>query len=231
MPRIGLQLPRKLTYDKWLSIGHQLASISSSAAWCLGDWLIYGETAFSGRYREAIERTSLEYQTLRNYAWVARHFSVSRRRDTLSFAHHAEVVALSEPEQDFWLRKAAEFHWSVKQLRRELRSSLRERSEGDGRYLTPDSSDRVVRLQIHVSAEQLETCKAAADDAGLSVEEWAVLALNWAVRRIFVSSQQPSPGSDDHPPGQQRALSLSIGMLRRAGTDHRTGSANWTGLG
>jgi hypothetical protein len=204
MPGIGLQLPRKLTYDKWLNIGHHLASISSSAAWCLGDWLIYGETSFSGRYREAIERTSLEYQTLRNYAWVARHFSVSRRRDTLSFAHHAEVVALSEPEQDFWLRKAAEFHWSVRQLRRELRTSLRERSEGDGCYLTPDSStpdssEPVVRLRIDVSAEQLETCKAAADAAGLSVEEWAAVALKWAALHMFVPDPEPSAGSDGHP--------------------------------
>jgi hypothetical protein len=41
-----------------------------------------------------------------NYAWVARRFAMSRRRDTLSFGHHAEVAALPEPEQDFWLREA-----------------------------------------------------------------------------------------------------------------------------
>ncbi len=32
-------------------------------------------------------------------AWVARRFPVSRRRDTVSFQHHAEVAALPEPEQ------------------------------------------------------------------------------------------------------------------------------------
>ena len=43
----------------------------------------------------------LDYQTLRNYAWVARRFAMSRRRDTLSFGHHAEVPALPEPEQGY----------------------------------------------------------------------------------------------------------------------------------
>ena len=71
------------------------------AAWCLGDWLVFGEQAYAGRYRQAIERTSLDYQTLGNYAWVAKRFSLSRRRDELSFGHHSEVAALPEPEQDF----------------------------------------------------------------------------------------------------------------------------------
>jgi hypothetical protein len=64
-------------------------------------WLIHGENAYSGRYRDAIEQTSLDYQTLRNYAWVARSLPLSRRRDTLSFAHHAEVARPPECEQDF----------------------------------------------------------------------------------------------------------------------------------
>lgn len=102
----------------------------SSSAWCLGDWLAYGQAAFSGRYRDALGQTSLDYQTLRNYAWVARRFPVSRRRDTLSFGHHAETAALPGPEQDFWLRKAAGQRWSRNQLRQEIRASLRERHTG-----------------------------------------------------------------------------------------------------
>jgi hypothetical protein len=80
-------------------IGTQLSAAVSSSAWCLGDWLVYGQAAFSGRYRDALEQTSLDYQTLRSYAWVARRFPVSRRRDNLSFGHHAETAALPRPEQ------------------------------------------------------------------------------------------------------------------------------------
>lgn len=132
MPRVGMRFPRQLPYDKWLGIGLQLAAVSTSSAWCLGDWLIHGEDAYSGRYRDAIEHTALDYQTLRNYAWVARRFSLSRRRDTLSFAHHAEVAGLPEHEQDFWLRKAEELSWSRNRMRQEVRGSLAERATADG---------------------------------------------------------------------------------------------------
>ena len=88
---------------------------------------------YEGRYREAVERTGLDYQTLRNYARIARRFEVSRRRETLSFGHHAELASLSEPEQDFWLRKAEQFSWSTSRLRREVRASLRERNDDQDR--------------------------------------------------------------------------------------------------
>jgi hypothetical protein len=187
MPRNGLHLQPRISYEKWLAIGRQLSRIHTSAAWCLGDWLVYGEAAYNGRYREAIEQTSLDYQTLRNYAWVVKRFPLARRRDTLSFGHHAEVAALPEPEQDYWLNKAEEFSWSVKQLRREVRASLKERSDGTDER-TADAADGgyqrlyKVRLEIGLSPGQLETCQAAADRARLSLEAWMSLALEHAVR-------------------------------------------------
>jgi hypothetical protein len=186
-PKKGLQLPRRLPFEKWLSIGSQLADICTSSAWCLGDWLVYGEEAYAGRYRDAIEQTSLDYQTLRNYAWVVKRFSLSRRRDTLSFGHHAEVAALPEPEQDFWLRKAEEFGWSVKRLRREVRTSLTERSVSEDRPHedAPDRSEQewsMARLEIHIAPEQIELYQAAAEIAGLSMDAWAASALDQAAR-------------------------------------------------
>jgi len=181
----GLQLPRQLSFERWLGIGGQLSEVCTSAAWCLGDWLVFGERAYAGRYRQAIEQTSLDYQTLRNYAWVVRRFGMSRRRDTLSFGHHAEVAALPEPEQDFWLRKAEEHRWPVKQLRRQVRASLAERAAGqeDPSGPSPRRDDcGVVSLQIRLSPSQLETCRAAADKANLSIEAWTVLALEHAAR-------------------------------------------------
>jgi hypothetical protein len=195
-PRNGLDLPRRLPFDKWLNIGKQLSAISTSSAWCLGDWLAYGIEAFSGRYRSAVEQTSLDYQTLRNYVWVAKRFSLSRRRAALSFGHHAEVAALAEPEQDFWLRKAEELGWSVKQLRQEVRASLREREAGGDVCLDdvclddvpgedPDDDHRepgLVKLNICICPDQFETCQTAAAKAGLDIEEWVVRALTKAAR-------------------------------------------------
>jgi hypothetical protein len=197
VPRRGLQIPRPLSFERWLSVGRQLSDIYSSSAWYLGDWLVYGEVTYSGRYRYAIEQTCLDYQTLRNYAWVAKQFSLSRRRDSLSFSHHAEVAALAEPEQDFWLRKADEFVWPVKRLRQEVRTSLAERTSGkesSPRAATTsrnqsDPQDQghlpALSVQIRLTQQQLEACQAVADMMGLTMEEWAVLALDEATRRCL----------------------------------------------
>ena len=49
----GLQLPRRLPFERWLNIGWQLSAVCTSATWCLGDWLVFGEQAYAGRYRQA----------------------------------------------------------------------------------------------------------------------------------------------------------------------------------
>src|ERR1044071_7850206 len=140
-PRIGLEFTWRLTFDAWADIGRQLAAMLASSAWCLGDWLIYGQRVSKDRYRAAVEQTGLDYQTLRNYAWVARRFELPRRHGALAFGHHAEVAALPEPEQDFWLRKAEQFGWSTSQLRREVRASLRERGERADAIEPPDPAE------------------------------------------------------------------------------------------
>lgn len=120
----GLLFTAKQSFRTWEELGTELFSFADSSTWWIADWLVYGESVFQDRYEEAIKRTSLSYQTLRNYSWVARAFPLSRRRQGLSFSHHLEVVALEEPEQDYWLRKAEELGWSRNKLRREVRSSL-----------------------------------------------------------------------------------------------------------
>jgi hypothetical protein len=191
VPGAGLLLPRRLTFEAWLGIGRQLSAVVNASAWCLGDWLAYGQDVFTGRYRDAVERTCLDYQTLRNYAWVARRFALSRRRDALSFAHHAEVAALPEPEQDFWLRTAEQHGWSRNQLRCEVRASLRERgagqhSAGPGHSTGPDGAacpgpDEPVLL-LKVTPGQLGRYQRAASSQGLPVDAWAVQALDRATR-------------------------------------------------
>jgi|SRR5580658_709017 hypothetical protein len=205
LPRAGLNLPGSLSFENWLRIGEILSIVRTSSAWCLGDWLIYGEIAYTGRYRDAIKQTSLDYQTLRNYAWIARRFPMSRRREALSFGHHAEVASLPDPEQDFWLRKAETLGWSTSRLRREVRSSLNWRAAPDsvqasdaaddesGRADVPrvladdqDADQQQLKLQLKVLPTQFSLCRAAADKAGLSIEEWAV-------RTLYQAASQPAP--------------------------------------
>lgn len=207
-PGMGLALPSRLPFERWLNIGMQLSAASTSVAWCLGDWLAFGERAFAGHYRQAVEATCLDYQTLRNYARVARRFGMSRRRDTLSFGHHAEVAALAEPEQDFWLRKAEAHNWSVKQLRRQVRPSLAERSLAHdpaqaqhGRHDHHPGKDHNGQdqqgwaiLRLRITPGQLAACQAAAHAASLTLHDWATLALAIATPPAPPISQPPDSG-------------------------------------
>jgi hypothetical protein len=190
VPRVGLVFPCRLPFEAWQGIGAQLAAAASSSAWCLGDWLVYGQAAYAGRYREAVERTGLDYQTLRNYAWVAGRFELCRRREALSFGHHAEVAALPGPEQDFWLRKAEEFGWPVMRLRREVRASLAEREEGPADLESADDcrgggprERRLAVIQVTLTPGQLAICERAAGQDGVALCAWAASALERAASK------------------------------------------------
>jgi hypothetical protein len=188
--RIGLQVSRALSFDEWNRIGMQLSLIADSSAWWLGDWLVYGEIHFAKRYQHAIAKTSLEYQTLRNYAWVVRRFPMSRRRDELSFQHHAEVAGLPEREQDEWLERACAGRWSRNQLRARLRES---------RKLGPspaDPPDPAV-LRLSVSAERQRRWALAAEAAEQTLDEWAAQTLDLAASHLLAVSASAVPGSAD----------------------------------
>jgi hypothetical protein len=169
---MALHLRRDLAFDAWVRMGRQISGIASASAWWLGDWLIYGERTYGQRYRTAFEVTCLDYQTLRNYAWVARRFSVSRRRDTLSFQHHAEVAALPDPEQDLWLERAQRSRWSRNELRRQLSAARRSRE--------PMPTARLVRHCVEVTAGQEERWRRAADLADRPLHDWIVAAIDAA---------------------------------------------------
>lgn len=197
----GMILPQNLSERSWEQIGTDLRQLVNSSAWWLADWLIYGEATYGWRrYKEAIERTGLDYQTLRNYAWVARRFEHHRRRDSLSFAHHAEVTRLSPPEQDYWLRKAEQQKWSRNELRKAVRASLAVQS--DATEIPPSSGDekqevprlaesaaaekrrqKVTTLTIELSAGQLEHYSKAAAAHGLPVDKWVTRLLETGDRR------------------------------------------------
>ena len=108
--------------------------VAGSCAWWIGDWLLFGQQAYGQRYKAAAEETGFDYQTLRNYAWVASRFELSRRRDSLSFQHHAEVCALSNEQQEAWLDLASE-RGRVLALRRGYDPRVGERVPGQRRLI------------------------------------------------------------------------------------------------
>ena len=175
--QVGLQFPHSLAFEEWERTGKKITRIVNSSAWFLGDWVVYGQARYSDRYRRAIETARLDYQTIRNYAWVARRFELSRRRDKLSFQHHAEVAALPVDQQDHWLDLAEEAGWSRNQLRQHIRNSrLAMRGEVAPERPMP---------AIQVTTERLERWQRAAEQAGSSIESWIIANLDSAAGRAL----------------------------------------------
>jgi hypothetical protein len=172
----------------WRRVGAQIHRITDSSCWWLGDWLVYGEKNYPGRYREAIAQTELDYQTLRNYAWVARAFEMSRRRDALSFQHHAEVAALPETQQDLWLTRAVTFGWSRRKLREAMKAE-REAAKAGTREATID-------LQVNVAASRYQRWLEAARTADLSLTTWIATILDEAAGSAL-SGDAPDGGHND----------------------------------
>jgi hypothetical protein len=161
-----------MSFQQWTAVGRRLACVSSASSWALGDWLLFGQRTFGHRYRRALASTNLDYQTLRNYAWVAGRFPPARRRDALSFQHHAEVASLPEPVQDLWLARAEAGCWSRNELRRQMRphrrpahTVARPRTRLVTVALTLEDEERWQRAAASTHTPLLEWLHAVADAA------------------------------------------------------------------
>jgi len=102
----GLHIPPGLPFADWEALGRRLVVMHDAIQWAIADWLAYGEREYGEQYAQAIDVLGLSYQTLANYAWVGRAFESSRRRESLTFSHHAEVAGLPTEAQDALLSEA-----------------------------------------------------------------------------------------------------------------------------
>ncbi|MFE9747171.1 LmbU family transcriptional regulator [Saccharothrix saharensis] len=171
----GLAFPKDLTFDAWQQAGLRVARIANSSAWYLGDWLVYGKEKYRDRYRKAIDLVGLDYQTLRNYAWVARKVEHPRRRKDLSFQHHAEVASLPPADQSRWLGLAERHGWTRSQLRQAVR--------GDQTGVTGDEHRALPRLSV--PGTRVEVWREAAARADVEFDVWIVRALDRAAGAVL----------------------------------------------
>ncbi|MBR8743444.1 hypothetical protein DSY14_17175 [Nocardiopsis sp. MG754419] len=169
--RTSLSLPPRLPLDEWQRLGTKIFTFWDSSSWWLGDWLVYGQANYPDRYQVAVSETGLSYQTLRNYAWIARQFKVHRRHPELSFQHHAEVAGISQDEQDRWLDRAERFGWSRNELRRRIKASLKPLTQNG-----PEETN----IQVKVGAELKRRWETAAKAQDKDLDAWMIAVLNQA---------------------------------------------------
>jgi hypothetical protein len=181
--KVGLQMPTGLAYDEWERAGRQLAGVLDSSSWWLGDWMAYGKDHYTDRYQRGIRAAGLQYQTLRNYAWVSRRFAFTRRRPALSFQHHAELASMPVEEQELWLDRAEQGQWSTKQLRGALRAARQ--SDQPGTSAEPSR-------RLEVPGSRLQWWHRAAEQQGVDFEQWVTTTLDRAAATALAEFGRPA---------------------------------------
>lgn len=114
-----------LTLAEWVRQGRCLGSVARASGWWIGDWIRYGNARHGEKYGAAARITGYDVHTLMNMAYIASKFEISRRRERLSFSHHAELAALPADEQERWLERAERERLSLRRLRAELSREAR----------------------------------------------------------------------------------------------------------
>jgi hypothetical protein len=119
--------------EEWAAEGKELGRAKDRDKWEIGEWLIRGEVrgrmAQKELQKEATKATGLPWGSLKNCKWIAGTFEKSRRRDELSYEHHAIVAAFDEKTQDELLeravkgdpRKKSHEPWSTGELKKAIK--------------------------------------------------------------------------------------------------------------
>lgn len=156
MDRLGLVLSNEVTFDEWASFAPRIKEALQSAAFAIGDWLVYGQERFEKQlyfegmqpipgtrdvpgnaYEAALAATGIPKATLKQYAYVSRNIPRDRRVEALSWEHHRMVAALEPPQQSEWLMIAANV---IEQEGRVVSTRRLKRSIDQGRLLTIEES-------------------------------------------------------------------------------------------
>jgi hypothetical protein len=127
-PKVGWTPAAELDERTWAATGRRMSLVDRASQWWIGDWLRYGSARWGDRYAQAARITGYDVPSLRNMAWLAAEFDLSRRRDDLTWSHHAAVAGLPLDEREPWLDRAAQHRLSVAELRREIRAVNRRRA-------------------------------------------------------------------------------------------------------
>lgn len=176
MTPTALTLPPDLSFEDWTGVGeflfwskvHKEAELDT-INWMLGDWLRFGEHKWGEQYAQAVTEMGLAYQTLANIQWTAGKFDdVSRRKEKLSFTHHAAVAALPAADADALLSDAEEQGWS----------SYTIREHAQDRTAANDGEDPAAARARRALARAAEAV------TRLNVEDWAEAVVNGLMRPL-----------------------------------------------
>jgi hypothetical protein len=132
----GFELPDALAADQWATLLRAVARDHASCRWKIGDLARHGEVRYGHMYDRVTAETGLSYSSIATAKSLAGKFEICRRRQSVSWGHHAEVAGLPVAEQDRLLDLAEQNGWS--------RDTLREAAS----RIRPAARQPIIRLEI-----------------------------------------------------------------------------------
>lgn len=132
----SIEIVGQIDRVKWVGFMKWVHSLEGTIQWGLGDmvmvadqyrdeWLkeIETEDEPESKYQFLLEESGYSYSSLRKFASFANRFPVFRRRNTISYSHHVEVVDLPAEQGDSFLDRAEANGWSVRELRKQIQAA------------------------------------------------------------------------------------------------------------
>lgn len=104
------------TEEEWSEVTLGTIRMYQRSQWIIGDLLLIGERRYGETYAQVVDVTGYSPQTLANICSVNSRIPPERRRETLSWAHHAAVAYLEADEQEALLDQAEKHGLSSKDL-------------------------------------------------------------------------------------------------------------------
>ena len=126
LSQTGLTARGTPSFAEWEKCGAVLQQIEGAVQWWVGDWLNFGQHAYGEKYSQVLDATHWKYQTLANFAYVAQHIDISRRRENVTFSLSAEVAALPPADQEVWFDRIEEEGLTRSTLRSAMRLQRRQ---------------------------------------------------------------------------------------------------------
>jgi len=114
---VGLIFKDTATRADWESAPALIKKLENATTWAIADWCAQGEKKWGESYTNLAEMTGYKVHTLENMAYVAKRVEFSRRKEKLSFSHHAAVASLDPDQQIKQLKDAIDGEWTVTELR------------------------------------------------------------------------------------------------------------------
>ena len=125
----GLHPAREVSLREWGACWDVLTGeykrLERRATWiqfAIGDLLVIGESKFGEQILDYMDAFDYASHSIANMKSVARAIPNSRRRENLSWSHHASVAALPAHKQDEVLDEAEQGHLSVMETRERVRA-------------------------------------------------------------------------------------------------------------